>query len=160
MSQDREAANFNVIIKADVQGSLTSVIDSLKLIDTDGQVTIRIVGSGVGNITENDIHLASDEQTVIYGFNVELPPAVKRQASRDKVQVRMYKVIYELLDDARASMEELLAPEVVETEVGKLTIKGVFRTLKELIIAGGEVTEGKAMAGMIRPRHARQRTNR
>ena len=149
MSQDREAAQFNVIVKADVQGSLTSVIDSLKLIDTDGQVTLRIVGSGVGNISENDIHLAANEGTVVYGFNVELPPSVKRQATRDKIPVRLYKVIYELLDDARASMEALLAPEVVETEVGALTVKGVFRTLKEEVIAGGEVTSGKVTPGVL-----------
>jgi len=149
MSQDREAAQFNVIVKADVQGSLTSVIDSLKLIDTDGQVTLRIVGSGVGNISENDIHLAANEGTVVYGFNVELPPSVKRQATRDKIPVRLYKVIYELLDDARASMEALLAPEVVETEVGALTVKGIFRTLKEEVIAGGEVTTGKVTPGVL-----------
>lgn len=149
MSQKQEAEDFNVIIKADVQGSLTSVIDSLKLIDTDGQVTLRVVGSGVGAITENDIRLAANDQTVIYGFNVELPPAVKRLASRDKVQVRIYKVIYELLDDARTSMEGLLAPEVVETEIGALTIKGIFRTLKDEVIAGGEVTKGKAVANVL-----------
>ncbi len=149
MSQDREAAQFNVIVKADVQGSLTSVIDSLKLIDTEGQVTLRIVGSGVGNISENDIHLAANENTVVYGFNVELPPAVKRQATRDKIPVRIYKVIYELLDDAKHSMEELLAPEVVETEIGTLTIKGIFRTLKDEVIAGGEVTSGKVTTGIM-----------
>ncbi len=148
MSQDREAANFNVIVKADVQGSLTSVVDSLKLINTEGQVTLRIVSSGVGNISENDIHLAADEHTIIYGFNVDLPPAVKRQASRDKVQVRIYKVIYELLDNARQSMEELLAPELIETTVGTLTIKGVFRTLKDEVIAGGEVKSGKITTGL------------
>jgi translation initiation factor IF-2 len=146
MNQQHDAAEFNVIVKADVQGSLTSVMDSLRLIETDGKITLRIVGSGVGNISENDIHLAATEGTVIYGFNVELPPAVKRQAARDKVEVRMYKVIYELLDNARASMESLLAPEVVETEIGALTIKGVFRTLKDEVICGGEVTKGKVVA--------------
>lgn len=144
MTQQEEAEELNVIVKADVQGSLTSVIDSLKLVDTEGKINLRIVGSGVGNISESDIRLAESGNTIIYGFNVELPPAVKRLAMRDKVQVRLYKVIYELLDDARSSMEALLAPEVVETEVGKLTIKGVFRTLKDEVIAGGEVTSGKA----------------
>lgn len=148
MSQDREAANFNIIVKADVQGSLTSVLDSLKLIDTGGEVTLRIISSGVGNISENDVLLAADQGTVIYGFNVDLPPAVKRQAARDKIHVRLYKVIYELLDDAKNSMEALLAPEVVETKLGTLTIKGVFRTLKDEVIAGGEVTSGKAVAGV------------
>lgn len=149
MSQKHESQDLNVIVKADVQGSLTSVIDSLKMVETGGEVTLRVIGSGVGNISENDIRLAANDETIIYGFNVELPPAVKRLAQRDKVQIRMYKVIYELLDDARQSMEKLLAPEIVETEIGTLTIKGVFRTLKDLVIAGGEVTSGKAVAGVL-----------
>lgn len=148
MNQAHEAADFNVIIKGDVQGSLTSVMDSLRLIDTEGAVNLRIVGSGVGNISENDVHLAATEGTVIYGFNVDLPPAVKRQAARDKVEIRIYKVIYELLDNAKESMEALIAPEVVETEIGKLTIKGIFRTLKDEVICGGEVTSGKIMPGL------------
>lgn len=149
ISQKHESQDLKVIVKADVQGSLTSVIDSLKLVDTGGEVTLRVIGSGVGNISENDIRLATDGETIIYGFNVELPPAVKRLATRDKVQVRMFKVIYELLDDARQSMEALLAPEVVETEIGTLKIKGVFRTLKDMVIAGGEVTSGKVVSGVL-----------
>lgn len=149
MNQQHDTQDLNVIVKADVQGSLTSVIDSLRLIDTKGEIALRVIGSGVGHITENDVRLAADAKTIIYGFNVELPPAVKQLASRDKVQVRLYKVIYELLDNARASMEAMLAPEVVETEIGALTIKGVFRTLKDEIIAGGEVTSGKVMPGLL-----------
>jgi len=150
MTQTHETQNLNVVVKADVQGSLTSVMDSLRLVETGGQITLRIVGSGVGNISENDIRLAAaDHNTIIYGFNVDLPPAVKRLAMRDKVQVRIFKVIYELLDDARSSMEALLAPEVVETEVGKLTIKGIFRTLKDEVIAGGEVTSGKVTPNVL-----------
>ena len=68
---------------------------------------------------------------------------------RDKVQIRLYRVIYELLDDARQSMEQMLAPEVVETEVGKLTVKGVFRTMKEEVICGGEVTSGKVTPNVL-----------
>jgi len=154
MTQKDEVPEFNVIVKADVQGSLTSVMDSLRLIDTHGNVSLRVISSSVGNITENDIRLAADDKTVIYGFNVELPPAVKRVATRERTEVRMYKVIYELLDDARASMEALLAPEVVETEIGALKIKGIFRTLKEQVIAGGEVTRGKITAGLlVRAKH-------
>ena len=150
MSQKHDAAEFNVIVKADVQGSLTSVIDSLKLIETGGDVNMRIASSGVGNISENDVRLAiGSANTVIYGFNVQLPPAVKRLAQRDRVEVRLYNVIYELLDDAKQSMSDLLAPEVVETEVGKLTVKGVFRTQKDIIICGGEVTTGKVTTGPL-----------
>jgi translation initiation factor IF-2 len=149
MNQKHDTQEVNVIVKADVQGSLTSVMDSLRLVDTGGEVNMRIIGSGVGNISESDIRLAEGDNTIIYGFNVELPPAVKRLAMREKIQVRLFKVIYELLDDARQSMEALLAPEVVETELGKLTIKGIFRTMKDQIIAGGEVTSGKAVPNVL-----------
>ena len=149
MNQKHDAQEFNVIIKADVQGSLTSVIDSLKLIETNGEVELRVIGHGVGNISENDIHLATGENTVIYGFNVDLPPAVKRLASREKVEVRLYRVIYELLDDAKLSMENLLAPEVVETEIGALKVKGVFRTMREEVTAGGEMMRGKVSKGLL-----------
>ncbi|HUC96387.1 MAG TPA: hypothetical protein VMR16_01850, partial [Candidatus Saccharimonadales bacterium] len=149
MSQQRESQDLKVIVKADVQGSLTSVVNSLKIIDTQGEISLRIIGSGVGNISENDVRLAADEQTIVYGFNVGISPAVKQLAARDHVQVRLFNVIYKLLDDARESMEELLAPEVVEAEIGTLTIKGIFRTLKDEVIVGGEVTSGKAAAGVL-----------
>jgi translation initiation factor IF-2 len=103
----------------------------------------------VGDIKETDINSASASGAIIYGFNVAMPPAVKRLAMRDKVEVRLYRVIYELLDDARVSMEQMLAPEVVETEVGKLTIKGVFRTTKDEVICGGEVMSGKVTADVL-----------
>lgn len=149
MTQKHDSQDFNIVVKADVQGSLTSVIDSLKLVDTGGEVALSVVRSGVGDIKETDINAASASGAVIYGFNVAMPPAVKRLAMRDKVQVRLYRVIYELLDDARQSMEQMLAPEVVETELGKLTVKGVFRTMKEEVICGGEVTTGKVMANVL-----------
>lgn len=149
MNQQTESQEFNVIIKADVQGSLTSVMDSLRLVETGGQIRLNIISSGVGNVSENDVRLAAAGNTIIYGFNVELPVAVKRLAARDKVEVRIYKVIYELLDDARQSMEMLLAPEVVETEVGVLKVKGVFRTMKDTVIAGGEVITGKVVPNVL-----------
>lgn len=148
INQEQTTKEFNVIVKADVRGSLTSVVDSLRLIDTGGEVRLRVVASGVGNISESDIRMAADADTVIYGFNVDLPPPVKRLATRDKVEVQIFSIIYELIDDVRTRLEDLLAPEVVETEVGALTIKGVFRTMKEQIIAGGEVTKGKVEAGV------------
>ncbi|MDK2898888.1 MAG: translation initiation factor [Patescibacteria group bacterium] len=149
MNQKYESQDLNVIVKADVQGSLTSVIDSLRVIDTQGEIKLNIIGSGVGNISENDIRLATDRKTIIYGFNVGMSSAVKQLASRDKVQVRMFDVIYKLLDDTRESIESMLAPEIVETEVGTLTIKGIFRTMKEVVIAGGEVTSGKVSSGLL-----------
>ncbi|NCO10288.1 translation initiation factor IF-2 [Candidatus Saccharibacteria bacterium] len=157
MTQEHEGQDFNVIIKADVQGSLTSVIDSLKLIDTGGEISLHVVSSGVGNITENDVRLATDGKTVIYGFNVSLPPAVKRLATRERAEVRIYDVIYELLDNARLSMEAMLAPEIVDTEIGALEVKGVFRTMKDEIIAGGLVTSGKVKPDLlVRMKHGNE----
>ena len=155
MTQKHDTQELNVIVKADVQGSLTSVMDSLRMVDTGGEVNLRIIGSGVGNITENDVRLAGSSSAIIYGFNIELPPAVKRLAARDKVEVRLYKVIYELLDDARNTIERLLVPEVVETEVGTMTLKGIFRTVRDEVICGGEVTHGKVTTGLlVRAKHA------
>lgn len=133
---------LNVIIKADVQGSLTSVIDSLKSLDTE-EVSVRIVGMGVGAISENDLHLAHTAHAIVYGFNVEMSSSSRQQASRDKVIVRLYKVIYELIDDVKQELGDLLSPEIVETELGRLDVKGIFKTTKTAIICGGEVTKGK-----------------
>ncbi|MEO8691855.1 MAG: translation initiation factor IF-2 [Candidatus Saccharimonas sp.] len=149
MTQRRDSQEMDVIVRADVQGSLTSIIDSLRLVDTGGEIDLRVISSGIGNISENDIRRASGSGAIIYGFNVTLQPAVKRLAMRDKVQVRIYRIIYELLDDARQSMEQMLAPEVVETELGELTLKGIFRIDRNSVICGGEVTKGKASAKML-----------
>jgi translation initiation factor IF-2 len=133
---------LNVIVKADVQGSLTSVIDSLKTLDTD-EVSIRIVGSGVGAITDNDIRMAATTGAIIYGFHTTIPANIKQIASRDKVQVRLFKIIYELLDDAKQELSELLVAEEIITNVGRLLVRGVFKTTKTELICGGEVTKGK-----------------
>ena len=140
---------FNVLIKGDVLGSVTSVVDSLKMIDTKGEITLNIVATGVGDITENDVYMATGENTVIYGFNVTAPTNIAKMAARDNVPIKCYKVIYELLDDAKHEMENLLDAEIVEEEVGEMKIEGVFRTEKTSIIAGGEVLKGKVAAGML-----------
>lgn len=142
MHREAKVQTMNVVLKADVQGSLTSISDSLKLLNND-ELTVKVVASGIGNVNENDIRTASSSSAIVYAFNVQLPPAIKRLANRDQIHVRMYKIIYELLDDAHNTLEEMLEPEVVETEVGKLTIKGVFKTSKTEIICGGEVKSGK-----------------
>ena len=144
MNSADNAKVFNVIVKGDVLGSVTSVVDSLKLIDTKGEVTLNVVATGVGDVTENDVHMAvGDERTVVYGFNVNVPTNIAKLAARDGVQIRNYKVIYELLDDAKKSMEDLLGEEVVETELGEMKVMGVFRSTKTEIIAGGQMLKGK-----------------
>lgn len=142
INRSNELQELNVIVKADVQGSLTSVIDSLKSLDTD-EVAVRVISSGVGAINKNDAHLAHTSGAIIYGFNVEVPQDVKRLAARDKVATRLFKVIYELIDDAKEELTKLLTPEIVEKDLGRLLVKGVFKTTKTEIICGGEVTKGK-----------------
>ena len=149
MNNADNAKVFNVIIKGDVLGSVTSVVDSLKMIDTKGEVMLNIVSSGVGDITENDIYMAEGDNTVVYGFNVNVPTNIVKLAARDGVEIRNYKIIYELLDDAKASMENLLDAEIVETEMGEMKIKGVFRTERTAIIAGGEVLTGLVKKGLM-----------
>ena len=140
---------FNVIIKGDVLGSVTSVVDSLKLIDTKGEITLNIVSTGVGDINENDVYMAAGDNTVIYGFNVSVPINISKMAARDNVPIRTYKVIYELLDDAKHEMENLLDAEIVEEDQGELKVLGVFRTEKTSIIAGGEVLTGNVKPGYL-----------
>ncbi|MCL2451994.1 translation initiation factor IF-2 [Candidatus Saccharibacteria bacterium] len=148
MNRQVEQQHAEFVVKADVQGSLTSVVDSLKLLETD-EVAVKIIASGVGNISEGDVRLAQSSNAVIYGFNVTLPAQVKQLAARARVEIRLFNVIYELLDDAKAEMEKLLPEEVVETPVGELEIKGVFRTTKNEIICGGLVKSGKLTPGIL-----------
>ena len=140
---------FNVIVKGDVLGSVTSVVDSLRLIDTHGEITLNIVSTGVGDINENDVYMAAGENTIIYGFNVSVPINISKMAARDHVPIRTYKVIYELLDDAKHEMENLLDAEIIEEDKGELKVLGVFRTEKTSIIAGGEVLKGNAKPGYL-----------
>lgn len=142
ISRTNDQTQLNIIVKADVQGSLTSVIDSVKTLETK-EVTVKIVGSGVGNITENDMHLALTSGAILYGFHVTLPSGVKQLIARDKVAVRIYQVIYELLDDVRKELTALLPPEIIEKDLGRLLVKGIFKVTKNDIICGGEVTKGK-----------------
>lgn len=148
ISRKTSSQDVPIVVKADVQGSLTSVMDSFKLLETD-EIKLRIIKSGVGNITENDIQIASSSGAVIYGFNVVIPSAVERLAKRMKVTIVLKKVIYELIDDARILMTSYLAPEIIESTIGKLIVKGVFKTTKNEVICGGEVVEGKIIIGDI-----------
>lgn len=112
------------------------------MIDTHGEITLNIVSTGVGDINENDVYMAAGENTVIYGFNVNVPINISKMAARDNVPIRTYKVIYELLDDAKHEMENLLDAEIIEEDKGEMKVLGVFRTEKTSIIAGGEVLKG------------------
>lgn len=147
MNKLRDSQELPVIVRADVKGSLTSVIEALGTIKNE-QVSARVIGSGVGNVSENDVTMAATSSALIYGFNVTVPTSVKQLAQREGVSIKVYKVIYELMDDLKLQLEELMTPEVVEEEVGRLIVKGVFRITQKGIIAGGEVTKGVVKPGV------------
>ncbi|MEK9196585.1 MAG: translation initiation factor IF-2 [Patescibacteria group bacterium] len=142
IDRKNEANELNVIIKADVQGSLTAVIDSIKTMETE-DVTVKIVGSGIGNITERDQHLAATSGAIIYGFNVDTSASIRQLANRDNVSIRTFKIIYELIDDVKQEMIKIIPPEIVKEDIGRLIVRGIFKIGKTEVICGGEVTKGK-----------------
>jgi translation initiation factor IF-2 len=147
INRTNQITELPVIVKADVQGSLTSVIDSIKSLDSD-EVVVQVVSSGVGSVTESDTHLAHTANAIIYGFNTQIPTSIKRLASRDKVSIRLYSVIYELIDDVKEELSKLLSPEIVETDTGRLVVKLTVPALARIyrgkeLLAEAEVTNLK-----------------
>jgi translation initiation factor IF-2 len=137
-----EVKELPVVIKADVQGSLESLITAVEQVGND-EVRAKVVSSGIGDISEKDVQAATAAGAIILGFNVSINAAVNQQAKREGVDFQLYKVIYELLDDVREWLSSMLEPEIIETEHAKLKILGVFKTTKEKVICGGKVLSGK-----------------
>ena len=145
--QEGEIQAVPVVIKADVDGSLTAVTQSLEMLKTD-EVKVEIVGSGVGSLSESDVTLAESTGAIIIGFGVNVPARVKQLAANAGVEVKIYDVIYELIEDVRARLSDLLAPEVIEDVKATLSVKGIFKTAQKELICGGQVTTGKLEPGL------------
>jgi translation initiation factor IF-2 len=143
LSQMGEAktATIQVVIKADVQGSAEALRDSLTNLSTD-EVAVKVIASGVGGITESDVSLAGASNARIIGFNVRADNAAKNTMKEMGVEIRYYSVIYEAIDDIRAALSGLLAPEVKETIVGLAEVRDVFRSTKFGTVAGCIVADG------------------
>jgi translation initiation factor IF-2 len=137
---------FNLLVKADVQGSLEAIIGSLKKLGTD-EVIARIVHTGVGGITESDVALANASKAVVLGFNVRANTQAKQAADQQGIEIRYYNIIYDLVDEVKAAMSGLLAPTKREVFLGYATIKQVFNISKVGKVAGCQVTEGKVERG-------------
>ncbi|MBW3538529.1 translation initiation factor IF-2 [Candidatus Parcubacteria bacterium] len=135
-------SELGVVVKADVQGSLESLLGGLAELRSD-EVGVKVVSSAVGDITESDVLSAKTAGAILVGFNVGVSSAVRQLANRQQVEVRLYKVIYELLDDVRDMLSRMLKPEVIETVVATLEVLGVFKVTKTEVICGGRVTSGK-----------------
>ncbi|PCI18331.1 MAG: translation initiation factor IF-2 [Piscirickettsiaceae bacterium] len=136
-----DSSTMNVLVKADVHGSLEAIKDSLLNLSTD-EVKVSIVAGGVGGINESDVNLASASGALIIGFNTRADANARRMIENRGVSVRYYSIIYDVIDDVRDALSGLLAPDIKEQIVGIATVRDVFRSPKLGAIAGCMVTEG------------------
>ncbi len=146
-----QTKTLNLVLKADVQGSVETLKKTLEEIGND-EVRLRVLHMGVGVITESDILLADASDAVVLGFHVPISPQVRDIAEARHVEVRSYRVIYELLDDMKAALEGMLAPDVREEEIGRAEVKEVFRIGKVGAVAGCIVASGSAVKKDVKVR--------
>lgn len=136
-----EVAELNVVLKADVQGSVEAIADSLRNLSTD-EVKVNIVGSGVGGITETDAVLAAASNAIVLGFNVRADASARRTIESENLDLRYYSIIYQLIDEVKAAMSGMLAPEFKQEIIGLAQVREVFKSPKLGAVAGCMVTEG------------------
>ena len=140
--QDGEIQDLNLVVKADVQGSIEALRDALDKIDQE-EVCINIIHSAVGGISEHDITLADASDAIVVGFNVRPSPNAKKLAEKENVDLRLYKVIYQAIDDLKAARVGMLAPEFVEQDTARIEVRETFKVPKMGTIAGCYVQEGE-----------------
>ncbi|MDH5446403.1 MAG: translation initiation factor IF-2 [Gammaproteobacteria bacterium] len=139
--EDGEVNSLNIVLKADVQGSVEAISDALQNLSTD-EVKVKIVASGVGGITESDVNLAMASNAVMIGFNVRADGSAKRMIDEESVDLHYYSVIYDLIDEVKNAMSGMLAPEFKEEIIGLAEVRDVFRSPKIGAIAGCMVIDG------------------
>ncbi len=140
--KEGQMKELNLIVKADVQGSVEALEKALSVIQ-QGEVKVKVIHGGVGAIIESDVMLASASGAIIIGFNVRPDPNARRMAEREKVDIRTYRIIYEAVDDVKAAIVGLLAPEFKEVVIGRAEVRQLFKVPKVGVVAGCSVTEGK-----------------
>jgi len=142
--QQGEVKELRMILKGDVQGSVEPLRESLERLGTD-QVMVKVIHSSVGAITESDVMLAAASNAIIVGFNVRPEPKGQRLAEQEKVDVRLYTVIYDAINQIKAAMEGLLEPQYVEHPLGRVEVRQIFTISKVGTIAGSFVVDGKVV---------------
>ncbi len=140
--QSGNVKELNIVVKADVQGSVEAVKQSLEKLSND-EVRIRIIHGGVGAITESDVMLATASNAIIIGFNVRPEPSAKAFADEEKVDVRLYRVIYNAIEDITAAMKGMLDPVYEEKVIGHAEVRQLFKASGVGVIAGSYVLDGK-----------------
>ncbi len=144
--QTGEVKELRLILKADVQGSVEALAQSLEQLSTE-EVKLKVIHSSVGAINESDVMLASASGAIVLGFNVKAEPKASQQAQANGVDLRAYNVIYEAINDLKAALAGMLAPEIRETIIGRADVRQIFVISKLGPIAGSYVTEGKMVRG-------------
>ena len=139
-----EVKELKVIVKADVQGSAEAVRQNLEKLSND-EVRVRVIHSGVGAINESDVMLASTSNAIIVGFSVRPDNVARNMIERDKVDVRLYRVIYDCIEEIESAMKGLLAPKFREVELGRVEVREVYKITGAGVIAGCYVKEGKVV---------------
>ncbi|EPZ39199.1 MULTISPECIES: translation initiation factor IF-2 [Anoxybacillus] len=137
-----EMKELNIIVKADVQGSVEALVAALQKIEVEG-VRVKIIHSGVGAVTEYDIMLASASNAIVIGFNVRPDANAKRVAEAEKVDIRLHRIIYKVIEEIEAAMKGMLDPEYEEKVIGQAEVRQTFKVSKVGTIAGCYVTDGK-----------------
>lgn len=143
--QEGEIKDLNIVIKADVQGSLEALKESLAKIEKT-EVRPNIVHAGVGGITETDIMLAAASDAIVVGFNVRPTPKAKEMADKEEVDLRLYNIIYRVIEDIEAARKGMLAPEISEVELGRAKVIDLFKVSKIGTVAGCMVEDGELRA--------------
>ena len=141
-----EVKELKVIVKADVQGSVEAVRQSLEKLSND-EVRVNVIHGGVGAIRESDVMLASASNAIIVGFNVRPDPVAAENAERDGVDMRLYRVIYDCIEEIQSAMKGMLAPKVREVELGRVECRTTYKITNVGIVAGSYVLSGKAVRG-------------
>lgn len=142
--QEGEVKELNLIIKGDVQGSVGALTQSLEKLQNEN-VKVKIIHTGVGTVTESDIMLANTSGAIIIAFNVRPSTAISSMAEREKIEIRTYRVIYDVIDDVEAAMKGMLDPVFKEVVLGKIEIRNTFKVPGVGIIGGAYVLEGKVL---------------
>ena len=137
-----ELKDLNVIVKADVQGSVEAVRQSLEKLSNE-EVRVRVIHGGVGAVNESDVMLANASNAIIVGFNVRPDAVAVANAERDGVEMRMYRVIYDCIEEIEAAIKGMLAPKYRDVEMGKAEVRSVFKLSSSGMIAGSYVIDGK-----------------
>jgi translation initiation factor IF-2 len=141
--QEGEAKSLNLVVKADVQGSLEPLVSSLERLSAE-EVSVEILRAATGNITESDIMLAAASDAVVLGFNVSVDPIAKVAATNEQVEIKIYSIIYKLIEDIEKAMKGMLAPEYDEVIIGRAEVRQVFRIRSVGVVAGSYMRTGEA----------------